>query len=119
MPLPRRYVLALKNGRGRKVFLGEAEWRGHILDKHPEVGGFLEHVTQAVTSPDFWHTDPEDPRVELHYREVPLADRPHPKLRYLLVVIKYVPAPERDLGSTGFISSVYFLKQPKRRGVAP
>ena len=110
------YVISISDPEGIPVFLGEAEWQRHILIHHPEVANFLNDVERILQSPDARHRDPEDERVHLHYGRIAEPRRLHPKLAYLLVVIKYVDAPEREFQRTGFVSSVYFLRELKRRG---
>ncbi len=111
------YVIVTTDADGTPVFLGQKEWNEHILNRHPELNNFLDAIKQAIEKPDLRHRDPEDSRVNLHYRRIPQEKRLHPKLGYLLVVIKYVHAPERQYQRTGFVSSAYFLKAPKSRGI--
>ncbi|MBI4531539.1 MAG: hypothetical protein HY709_08445 [Candidatus Latescibacteria bacterium] len=110
------YLISTSDPEGTPVFLGEVEWQTHILAYHPEVADFLNDVEGSIRRPDIRHRDPEDERVNLHYGQIAASRRLHPKLAYLLVVIKYVDAPERGFQRTGFVSSVYFLKELKRRG---
>ena len=111
------YDIITTDGDGVLVLLGHKEWNEHILKRHPELNNFLDDIKQAIEKPDLRHRDPEDSRVRLHYREIPVEKRLHSKLAYLLVVIKYVNAPERQYQRTGFVSSAYFLKAPKSRGI--
>ena len=112
-----RYAIVTTDADGIPVFLGYKEWNEHILTRHPEISNFLDELKQAIEKPDLRHRDPEDPRVKLHYLEISQEKRLHPKLAYLLVVIKYINAPERQYQKTGFVSSAYFLKTPKLRGI--
>jgi len=114
---PSLYAIVTTDTNGIPVLLGHKEWNEHILKRHPELNSFLDEIKQALEKPDLRHRDPEDARVRLHYREIPLEKRLHSKLIYLLVVIKYVDAPERQYQKTGFVSSAYFLKAPKLRGI--
>jgi len=111
------YIISTSDPEGIPVFLGETEWQAHILKHHPEVENFLDDIENIIRNPDARHRDPENERVNLHYGRIEEPRRLHPKLAYLLVVIKYVNAPERAFQRTGFVSSVYFLKEPKRRGI--
>lgn len=111
------YLISTSDPDGIPIFLGEVEWQTHILKHHPEVAGFLNDIETIIRSPDTRHRDPEDERVNLHYGRIEDSRRLHPKLAYLLVVVKYVDAPERGFQRTGFVSSVYFLKEPKKRGI--
>lgn len=111
------YVISTPDPDGVPVFLGEVEWQTHILKRHPEVADFLNDIEGVVQNPDARHRDSENERVNLHYGRIAESRRLHPKLAYLLVVIKYVDAPERGFQRTGFVSSVYFLKEIKRRGI--
>ena len=111
------YAIVTTDTDGISVLLGDKEWNEHILRRHPELNNFLDDIKQAIEKPDLRHGDPEDSRVKLHYRRIPQEKRLHPKLTYLLVVIKYVNAPERQSQKTGFVSSAYFLKTPKSRGI--
>lgn len=110
------YVISTTDIEGIPVLLGETEWRTHILMRHPEVVAFLSDIAHIIRNPDICHRDPEDERVILHYGNIAESRRLHAKLRYLLVVVKYVNAPERQHQKTGFVSSVYFLKELKPRG---
>lgn len=109
------FVLSLKDKDGIPILLGKKEWESHILDKHPEVKDFLKEIAETVKNPDIRYIDSEDPSVCLHYKYIPNSRRVHEKLRYMLVIIKYVLAPEFNYEKTGFISSIYFLKEPKKR----
>ena len=111
------YTITTMDADGIPVLPGCKEWNEHILKRHPELNNFLDEIKEAIEKPDLRHHDPEDSRVRLHYRKVPQSRRLHPKLTYLLVVIKYVSAPERQYQKTGFVSSAYFLKAPKSRGI--
>lgn len=111
------YAIVTKDTDGIPVFLGCKEWNEHILTRHPELHNFLDDVKQTIEKPELRHSDQEDPRVKLYYREISQEKRLHPKIAYLLVVIKYVNAPERQYKKTGFVSSAYFLKAPKSRGI--
>ncbi len=111
------YVLSTSDPEGIPVFLGQVEWKSHILNHHPEVGNFLSDIEAVIKNPIERHRDPENERVNLHYGLIPEPRRLHPKLAYILAVIKYVDAPERDFKRTGFVSSVYFLKSLKKRGM--
>jgi len=113
------YVIHTSDPQGISVFLGEREWQDHILARHPELEPVLDEVGHTIEAPDAIHQDPEDDRVRLYYRSLSDGRRPHPKLVFLLVVVKYVDAPERAFQRTGFVSSVYFLKEMKRRGTQP
>jgi len=111
------YDIITMDADGVLVLLGHKEWNEHILKRHPELNNSLDEIKQAIEKPDLCHRDSEDSRVKLHYREIPMEKRLHSKLAYLLVVIKYVNAPERQYQRTGFVSSAYFLKSPKARGI--
>lgn len=111
------YIIRTKDEDGCVVLLGKNEWHNHILDKHPEVGSFFDQIIQTIESPEQRHRDAEDDRVYLHYRRV--KQPIHKKLKFFLVVIKYVHAPEFNFERTGFVSSVYFLKELKRQGKRP
>ncbi len=111
------YAIVTTDTDGIFVLLGRKEWNEHISKRHPELNNFLDEIRQAIEKPDLRHRDPEDSRVKLHYREIPQEKRLHLKLVYLLVVIKYVNAPEQQYQKTGFVSSAYFLKAPKSRGI--
>lgn len=111
------YLISAVDLEGTPVLLGEIEWQEHILKHHPEMAGFLSDIERIIRNPDTRHRDPENERVWLHYGNIEESRRLHPKLAYLLVVIKYVNAPERGFQRTGFVSSVYFLKELKRRGI--
>ena len=115
--MPMSYVIISTDTDGIPVLLGYKEWNEHILKRHPEMNNFLDEIKKAIENPDLCHSDPEDTRVKLHYREIHPEKRLHPKLAYLLVVIKYVNAPERQYQKTGFVSSAYFLKTPKSKGI--
>jgi hypothetical protein len=82
------YAIVTTDIDGIDVFLGYKEWNEHILKRHPELNNFLDEIKQAIEKPDLRHRDPEDPRVRLYYREIPQEKRLHPKLTYLLAVIK-------------------------------
>jgi hypothetical protein len=110
------YVISTFDLEDILVLLGESEWQMHILVRHPEVAPFLSDITNIIQRPDVRHRDPEDDRIILHYGQIPESRRLHQSLVYLLVVVKYVNAPERNYQKTGFISSVYFLKELKQRG---
>lgn len=111
------YIISASDPEGVPVFLGEVEWRTHILKYHPQVADFLNEVEGIIRNPDVRQRDPENERVNLHYGRIAESRQLHPKLAYLLVVIKYVDAPERGFQRTGFVSSVYFLKELKKRGI--
>ena len=111
------YIISTSDPEGIPIFLGEAEWQTHILKHHPEAADFLKDIEGIIRNPDARHRDPEDERVNLHYGQIENSRRLHSKLAHLLVVVKYVDAPERKFQRTGFVSSVYFLKEPKRRGI--
>ncbi|MBI2501992.1 MAG: hypothetical protein HYW07_02015 [Candidatus Latescibacteria bacterium] len=111
------YLITMVDPEGVPVFLGETEWQAHILKHHPEMAAFRSDIERIVLVPDTRHRDPDNERVYLHYGQIEEPRRLHPKLAYLLVVIKYVNAPERGFQRTGFVSSAYFLKDLKRRGV--
>jgi hypothetical protein len=113
------YILSTTDTEGIPVLLGEDEWENHILERHPEIPPFIDEIKLTIENPDIRQIDPEDDRVYLNYREIPVKEQLHPKLRYLLVVVKYVYAPERDFQKTGFISSVYFVREPKKRRQEP
>ena len=110
------YIISTSDPDGIPVLLGESEWQTHIQVYHPEVVDFLDTVTNIIERPDVRHRDPEYARVILFYGRIPESRRLHRNLVYLLVVVKYVDAPERDFQKTGFVSSVYFLKELERRG---
>ena len=110
------YLISTTDSESVLVLLGDTEWQKHILVRHPEVAGFLDDIIHTIQNPSVKHQDPEDDRVVLHYGSIEQERRLHPKLAYLLVVIKYVQAPERAFQKTGFVSSVYFLKDIKKRG---
>lgn len=112
------YVIATTDIDEVSVFLGDKEWNKHILTRHPEIRNFLDEIKKAIEQPDLRHRDPENRRVRLHYRKISQEKRLHSKMAYLLVVIKYVNAPERQYQKTGFVSSAYFLKVPKSRGIS-
>lgn len=111
------YLISAVDPEGTPVFLGETEWQAHILKHHPELADFLSDIERIIRTPDTRHRDPENERVWLYYGGIEALRRLHPKLAYLLVVIKYVNAPERGFQRTGFVSSAYFLKELKRRGI--
>ena len=110
------YLISTTDSDGVPVLLGETEWQMHILVRHPEVADFLDDIVQVVQHPNVRHQDSEDERVILYYGHIANARRLHSKLAYLLVVVKYVQAPELAFQKTGFVSSVYFLKDIKKRG---
>lgn len=114
--MPKNYVIQTKDAEECDVFLGEREWKEHILERHPEIEPFLAEIEEAIKNPIVRYVDSEDERVNLHYYSIPEAKKPHQKINFLLVVIKYVNAPERNFEKTGFISSVYFIKDFKKRG---
>lgn len=112
----KKYLVQTKDADGCAVLLGENEWKDHILEVHPEIEPFLAEIKEAIRKPVARHIDPEDERVYLHYYRIPKAKKPHEKINYLLVVIKYVNAPERNFERTGFVSSVYLIREFKKRG---
>ena len=114
--MTKKYIVKAKDVDGCDVLLGEIEWKNHMLERHPEIEPFLSEIKKAAAHPDERHIDPEDERVFLHYYRIPKTKKPHEKISYLLLVIKYVNAPERNFERTGFISSVYFVREIKRRG---
>jgi hypothetical protein len=111
-----RYLLSLKDPGGITVLLDETQWIEHILSRHPEVEHFLEDVGHAIETPAIRQFDPLDARIELYYYEIPLERRLNVSVPFLLVVVKYVAAPEFNFEKTGFVTSVYFVEKPKKRG---
>lgn len=114
--MSKKFVIHTLDSDGTEVLLGELEWKEHILKRHPEIESYLDEISKAVNNPHERHLDLEDERVYLNYYKISESKQIHEKLKYLLAVVKYVNAPERNFERTGFISSVYFVKQIKKRG---
>ena len=114
--MSKKYLVQVKDVDGCDVLLGEEEWKNHILDRHPEIEEFLDEIIVAIKNPHLHNIDPEVERVYLHYYKISRRRQLHKNLKYLLIVIKYVNAPERNFARTGFVSSVYFIKNIKKRG---
>lgn len=109
-----KYIIQATDINGCSVLLGEQEWKNHILVKHPEIESFLEEIKKAVKSPTEVHLDPEDARVYLYYHKLSQKKRPHKKIKYLLVVIKYVNAPEEIMKRLGLLVQFIFYKILKK-----
>ena len=112
-----KYIIHTHDSDGTEVLLGELEWKEQILKRHPEIEPYLDEIIDTVNNPHERQIDSEDVRIYLNYYKISKSKQIHKKLKYLLVIVKYVNAPERNFERTGFISSVYFVRQIKKRGV--
>ena len=78
--------LADGGSAGREVSLTAAR-SAHIVGQHPDMVGRLANVRATVEAPEAVTRDRTYPNREVHYR------RPPGELRYVRVVVRYLPVP--------------------------
>ena len=93
------HVFEIRDQFGRTVYLSRERW-SHINQEHPEVAPFLEHIKQALESPDSFNKSNFDENVIYYYNYFKSKDN---GAKYLLVIVKY-------LNAHGFIITAYFVK---------
>jgi hypothetical protein len=49
---PNRLVFSVKDRDGNEVRLTESQWRGHILDKRPDMEPYIEEIQEVIRHPE-------------------------------------------------------------------
>lgn len=100
MPCEDPAIRSVHDPDGREVVLLARIWEERISRDHPELGGHLDAVLDAVSKPDHIEPDPGPDRKRFYRRSVGPS-------RWLLVVVSYEQQPAR------IITALANRKDPK------
>jgi hypothetical protein len=87
---------------GARVVLTWADWHGHVIPAHPEVGDSIDAVGDTIRDPTFVFESKLSPDTRLFHR---LGAIPSFRNLYLTVVIRFEFEPAR-------VMTVYVTKEP-------